>query len=121
MAEMPEEIKVRVRAEVERGGIVMVAIPAQAVGWANTVIELLQTENKFLREQIAMLQHKKTINSVNPFPSPEYTDALVNIQPFNAGGKIPTIKRIREMTGMGLKESKDLSDQWERDGHVRYV
>ena len=31
-----------------------------------------------------------------------------------AGRKIPAIKAYREATGMGLKESKDVIDEWER-------
>jgi ribosomal protein L7/L12 len=34
------------------------------------------------------------------------------------GNKIGAIKRVRELTGMGLKEAKDFVESWERAGSV---
>jgi len=35
------------------------------------------------------------------------------------GDKIPTIKLVRELTGLGLKEAKDIVDKWEKDGKFK--
>src|SRR5690349_23206829 len=34
----------------------------------------------------------------------------------DGGNKIAAIKRVRELTGMGLKEAKDFVESWERSG-----
>lgn len=35
------------------------------------------------------------------------------------GEKIPTIKLVRELTGLGLKDAKDIVDKWEADGKFK--
>lgn len=40
--------------------------------------------------------------------------------PFDAGGKIPTIKVLRERFNIGLKDAKEIVDAWERDGKVDF-
>ena len=40
----------------------------------------------------------------------EQTEFTVTLESFDAAKKIPVIKAVREITGLGLKESKDLVD-----------
>lgn len=48
--------------------------------------------------------------------------AGMHLTPFKInGGKIPTIKAVRQLTGMGLKESKDLVDGWEANGSIDFL
>lgn len=76
---------------------------------AKNVIEAIERGEITIREG-APLIHNLIPGSRNPteaFYDPQVQAELAQ------GRKINAIKRVREITGLGLKEAKDLVDSWE--------
>ena len=66
-----------------------------------------------LEEQVAELYSHLGLRQGPPGQSPGGMTPEVE-QLINSGRKIDAIKRIRENTGLGLAEAKDLVDEYER-------
>lgn len=97
----------------------------------NDQLFALQDELSVLKESMRFSDNDRLKLSWYQYfiPNPFDGNPFLNMEPFGVkggmlvdpmdGDKIPTIKLVRELTGLGLKEAKDIVDGWEKDGKFK--
>ncbi len=92
----------------------------------NDQLFALQDELSVLKERMRFSDNDRLKLSWYQYFIPNPSDGMVPfgvkggvlVDPMD-GDKIPTIKLVRELTGLGLKEAKDIVDGWEKDGKFK--
>lgn len=97
-------------------------IPMTEIDTTKTDIQINSIESSFKVEfacsvcKSAILNFIDTLKTNRIYENPIIREDVFNVYKNTRGGqgsKISAIKRLREITGIGLKQSKDMVEEWE--------